>query len=48
MYWIHKALISNIFSKSVHLVGQKLNETKKEFFLEVAVLPGRFYVEQSV
>jgi hypothetical protein len=44
---IRKALIFNIFSKSVHLVDKKLNETKGSF-LEVAVLTGQFYVEQSV
>jgi len=32
MYWIHKALISNIFSKTVHLVDQKLNDKNRIFF----------------
>jgi hypothetical protein len=37
---IHKDFISNIFFKSVHLVYQKLNETKS--ILDFAVLVGRF------
>ena len=37
---IHKGLISNVFCNSVHLVYQKLNETKS--FLDFAVQVGRF------